>query len=329
MQPAKFTLRQTQETAKVTIVKDSSNSKAVVSLAVISSVAESLGVLSDFNESLKSNLLCAVRDPCTSKNCLWLEPRPTSDIEHVCSNLTVGRAVSWQPITSGLFGTALGFGTIGAVARKYYLTLHIPLKPNGKGAAAQQYGMPIEVVVTARVCANNSRVCFENRGLAGTCSSTELLDGDTGSNAGSSQNSARTGITYTQGDQLRVRITKLRDIDGLLIPPHAVDTSTDMELTFCTPHIHSSGCSQILMSYEEGSGRNRSSPQFSANLPMLRHEGAHMLTMKHGKMNGSEGLCVYKVRFDAHCKRNYKPAVFGESTPHVSKHACGHACRHV
>ena len=74
--------------AKVTIVKDSVNSEASTSLVVVSSVMEPLDVLSDFNESQKSTLSCAVSNPCVANDCLWLEPKPTVTPSTACSGWT-------------------------------------------------------------------------------------------------------------------------------------------------------------------------------------------------------------------------------------------------
>ena len=283
MQPAIFTLRQTQEVAKVSIVKSSFNSEGAASLAVISSVAEPLRFLSDFNASVGSNLSCTVRNPCASNDCLWLQPRATSDIQHACSNLSVSSALSWQQTISGLFGTELRFSTSRAVAGKYSFTLHIPLKPKGNGGATQQYDMPIEVDVTARACPRNSTVCIKNSVLPGICSSS-------------------TGVTYTQGDKLEVRVTDLRDIDDLLIPSRAVDVSADMVLTFCMPHRDDQPpeCNNIIMIYNEEDGL------FSAALPRLTHAGSYRMTINGLSLPIKSAyqfsVCLSSATFVASCK---------------------------
>ena len=276
MQPAEFTLRQTQEILKVTIVKTSLKSEDTASLAVISSVAKPLHMLSDFNTSVESNLSCAVQDPCASNNCLWLEPRATSHIQHVCSNLSVSSTLSWQQSIRGLFGTVLRFSASRAVAGKYYFTLHIPLKPQGKSRASQQYIMSIDVDVKARACPRNSRVCIKNSALPGTCN-----------------RSAAT--TYTQGEELEVRVTHVRDIPRLLVPSRAVDASADMVLTFCIPHKQPPECNQILMIYQEEDGI------FSATLPRLAHKGSHHITINHGNISG----CSSNTTFVASCKAGH------------------------
>ena len=281
MQPANFNLLRTQEVVKVTIVKTLFNSEKVASLAVISSVAEPLSSLSDFDTSVESNLACAVQNPCRESNiCLWLKPttdtQDKSDIQHACSNLSVSSAIFWQQDLLGLFSTVLRFGTSRAAAGKYKFTLHIPLRPRGKSGAAQPYRIAIEVDVTARACTSISSVCIENRASPSTCSSS-------------------TGMTYTQGDELKVYIKDLRDINGLLVPSRAVDISADMVLTFCMPPAQRSDCNKILMIYKEDKGL------FSAALPRLTHKGSYRMLINHGNLTG----CLSNMTFVAYCKAGY------------------------
>ena len=281
MQPANFNLLQTQEVVKVTIVKSLFNSEEVASLAVISSVAEPLTILSDFDASVESNLACAVQNPCPeSNNCLWLKPTTdtpdASDIQHACSNLSVSSAIFWQQDLLGLFSTVLRFGTSRAAAGKYKFTLHIPLNPRGKSGTAQLYSIDMEVDVTARACTSNSSVCIQNGASTSNCSSS-------------------TGTTYTQGDELEVYIKDLRDINGLLVPSRAVDLSADMVLTFCMPPLQPPDCKQILMIYKEDKGL------FSAALPRLTHKGSYHVLINHGNLTG----CLSNMTFVASCKAGY------------------------
>lgn len=253
------------------IVKTSFNSEKTASIAIISSVSEPLHILSDFNRSVRSNLSCAVQDPCASNNCLWLEPRPPSDTQHVCSNLSVSSTLSWQQDILGLFSTVLRFSARRAAAGKYSFTLHMPLKPKGNSEATQLYDMSIEVDVTAGACISNSRVCIKNRALPGTCSSSA-------------------GTTYTQGDELEVYVSDLRDINRLLIPSHAVDVSADMVLTFCTPRKQPPDCKTILMIYADGG--------FSAALPRLTHKGSHHMLINHKNITG----CLSNATLASSCK---------------------------
>ena len=96
-----------------------------------------------------------------------------------------------------------------------------------------------------------------------------------------------------QGGELEVRINDLRDINGLLIPSHAVHVSADMMLTFCTPHKQPPECDLILMIYTEG--------LFSASLPRLTHEGSHYITINHGDILG----CSSNATLVASCKADY------------------------
>ena len=239
------------------------------SLVGMSSVDQPLGNGSDFDQSAQNQLACSYTNPCPGKTCLWLQ----STQEDACSNLTVGSTLVWERDNPGLFRTSLNFSASNAMAGKYDFTLRLPLKAKGKSTASEYNDIRIEVNVIARTCASSSAICFENKDSPGTCSSLS------------------TGITYTQGDQLQVQVSNLRDVNGIRIASQAVDTAAAMSLKFCTPPGQSQ-CNVNPMKYQQEDGR------FSGNLPQLTHAGQHLVTVFHGNMSG----CIWRATFVSSCK---------------------------
>ena len=230
------------------------------SLVGMSSVDQPLGNGSDFNQSAQNQLACSYTNPCPGKTCLWLQ----STQEDACSNLTVGSTLVWERDNPGLFRTSLKFSASNAMAGKYDFTLRLPLKAKGKSTASEYNDIPIEVNVIARTCASSSAICFENKDSPGTCSSLS------------------TGITYTQGDQLQVQVSNLRDVNGIRIASQAVDTAAAMSLKFCTPPGQSQ-CNVNPMKYQQEDGR------FSGDLPQLTHAGQHLVRIPMGTFQAAYG----------------------------------------
>ena len=297
MQPAKFTLRETQIVSHIKIVKNKIDSRASTALVIVSSAVEErldaisdmnesastslvgassvdqpLGNGSDFNQSDQNQLTCSYTDPCTSKTCLWLQPVQ----EHACLNLTASSALVWTRVTPGLFRTTLMFIASKAMAGKYDFTLHLPLKAKGPYATSEYSNMSIKVNVMAWTCASSSAICFENKDSSGSCSSLS------------------NEITYKQWDKLQVRVSHLRDVNGLLIPSQAVDNAAAMTLTLCTPRAQSQ-CTETHMKYHQEDGR------FSADLSRLTHAGRHGVKIAHGNMTA----CLWSASFVVSCKVGY------------------------